>query len=394
MNALGKAPHCRSPHCRSPHRRSPHRQSPHRRRTWLAVSLVSLFVGAAGCNSILGIEEAQLSKSTGGSGGMAGSGNETGGRSSSGGRSSGGASSGGSSTGGSAPGNGGAPAQCDQAEESSLPAGLVSGCVYRASCDPLGSYTISSCLTYGLQHASAFEECTYGATSCRDIEACIARAYVDVTEAEPYCDPTVSDWACEGDVAIFCGSSDYSFVVDCPYFGGSCSPYAVGATGSGTPPCAVSWVPCDDAPGEYHCDGTYLYECIDGVRYGSDCSLRAASCDESTPGEAYCVDLATPLCEDPGTTKCSGGTLTSCSLDGYELAVDCGEVGLSCSNDDYCLAPGCTTKDADKCVESCEGTSLSVCVGGAPLLLDCTEYGFDGCATWGTEPVHAYCFIE
>ncbi len=358
---------------------------------WLAVFAAGLFVSSAGCNQILGIKEAQLATETGGSGGSGGSGNGgSGGSTSDGGGSSGGSSGdGGGGTGGST------PTSCESIPVASLPAELVAGCVYRASCDPLGTYTISYCLSYGTQTLTTVEACTYGATSCTWVDECLERGYIEKAAANEFCDPSVSDWACDGNFAVYCGGSDYAFNIDCSALGGTCTPYPLGATDSGIAACALNDTNgggCEDPAGEFHCEGNVRYECIGGIKYGGDCTASDATCVESEQGgDAYCLD-STTSCENRGASVCSDSTLNSCLQDGYSVAFDCAAAGLSCAEEGYCLAPGCTSDDADACVESCSGTSLQVCVGGSPMLIDCNTLGFEGCTTWGTDLIHAYCY--
>ena len=44
-----------------------------------------------------------------------------------------------------------------------------------------------------------------------------------------------------------------------------------------------------------------------------------------------------------------------------------------------CTAPGCTSEDIAACTESCDGSKLTFCYGGAPLTVDCKDYGFKAC---------------
>ena len=74
--------------------------------------------------------------------------------------------------------------------------------------------------------------------------------------------------------------------------------------------------------------------------------------------------------------QCSGGE---------RFQFDCGSTGLECALESYayCLAPGCSGADVDGCVESCSGSELTFCYGGAPVTIDCEDYGFDGCKEVG-----------
>jgi hypothetical protein len=263
----------------------------------------------------------------------------------------------------------------------------------RASCDPWGGYTISSCLTYTRQLRTVPEACTFQASTCTDVDDCIGRGLLDETESTYVCADATTDWICDGDLAFNCDDSPYAF--DCAAIGATCSPYADGATDTGMPPCKLPVplpeTPCEEAPGGFHCSDNTLYECIDGVRYGWDCGTRTSTCIEGTDGDAYCRESET-FCDAPGTSSCSGSQLYTCADDGMEVLSDCSTGNLTCSDQDYCIAPGCEIEDVDNCAESCVGSSLQVCVGGSPLVVACSDFGFTTCNTFESEGlVHAYC---
>lgn len=309
-----------------------------------------------GCNQILGIEQAQLDTATGGSASGGGGSDGTGGDAS-----------------GGAPGGSGGSNSCGG--ELSLGSELVRGCVLRFSCDPiLPYYTMSDCVSYAYQLTNAQEQCTYQARNCEDIEYCLGRHMVDPVSCEH-----ASGWSCYGGNAVLCG--DYSYSISCTLAGESCYSPAGFPTQGGTAPCLADTNPCYDPPGEYHCDGSILYECIEGLRYGRDCAVGGSTCVEKTPGLATCIDSVTS-CSDIGAFGCDGNVLTYCGPFGLSSLLDCGVAGLSCvATDTYadCVAPGCTLQDVGDCTESCDGTELKYCVGGAQASLDCVDFGFTTC---------------
>ncbi len=342
---------------------------------FLVLASVASGASSVGCNGILDIKEAHLDPnwdSTGGtsSGGTSGSGGTyyTGGE----------------------PGVGGGiiPDGCAPLAREEIYEDALRGCILRASCDPWGGYTISSCLTYARQARTVPEACTFAATDCATIDSCIGRGYVDQT----LCDGVTSSWTCTGDTAYNCSSTAYQF--DCAAVGSTCVPFLEGATTTGMPPCKVDDVACSEPAGEFHCSDNTLYECIDGVRYGWDCGTRTSTCVEADYGDAYCRESQT-TCDTPGESTCDGSTLSSCADDGMLIMSDCAIGNLTCLVEDYCVAPGCTTTDVDNCTEGCIGTALSLCVGGARVEVDCTEYGYASCSTFDSDGLtHAYCYGE
>lgn len=330
---------------------------------WLAAALVlSLppWLAAIGCNSLVGIEPAELDTGTGGS--SSGGGN-------------------------SKPGTGGGSGEPVCAEFRMTDDELVRGCVMRLSCDPtVPYYSMSDCVSYAYQLANPYEACTYGVESCEDVEECLGRRRV----APASC--TEAGWTCDGDEAIYC-DADAPYAIDCATIGTVCDrPESFPDTG--LPPCVVSHDPCTTEPGAWHCEGNMLYTCVDGVRYGQDCSGIGGTCVEPTPGQATCIDSST-RCTNLGALTCNGNVLTFCSTSGIRSVLDCGTAGLRCEDDGYvdCVAPGCTTDDVANCTEGCEGTVLRYCVGGSPQRIDCTDYGFVGCGGWEVEDgVWAVCY--
>lgn len=316
---------------------------------WLAVPLVlgfSPWWGAIGCNNIVGIEPAQLDTGVGGS------------------------------TSGS--GGGGSPEpKCS--DFTTTDANLVRGCVLRLACDPLRPYySMSDCVGYAYQLANPYEACTYGVESCADVEECLGRRRVDPDSCSEL------GWSCNGNEAIRC-RTDEAYVLDCSTVGSTCS-RPDGFPDTTLAPCVASDAPCETEAGAWHCEGNMLYTCVDGVRYGQDCSLLSGTCVESTPGQGTCIDSST-RCTNLGALTCNGNVLTFCSTSGIRAVLDCGTAGLRCEDDGYvdCVAPGCTLDDVAACTEGCDGTVLRYCVGGSPQSVDCTDFGFASCEQWESD---------
>lgn len=256
------------------------------------------------------------------------------------------------------------------------------GCMFRIACDPfLPPYTMSECVSMAWQDASPSESCTYAAESCADVDACIGRRY----EPESACEGT-SGWTCaENDERAVNCTELGAYSIDCELFGGTCLPHqstevptAFGCQHVPAPTC-----PEDAEEGEYFCEGTQRFTCIDGEPRGVDCAAISSECIEYGPGLAFCSDR-TESCDDLGSISCEGDAIEACDGDGYRVRFDCSIEGLECGEDSEtdeiaCLAPGCeTTTD---CVEGCldDGRSMRFCSGGVPFQIDCTEYGYDGC---------------
>lgn len=294
-------------------------------------------------------------------------------------------------------------------------------CLYRVSCDPgAPPFSVTSCITFDYVHASPAEACSDGVTSCAEVYACIHRApatsdqlascdenihcdgkctgtcdgycdytyeYNGTTVCDGYCDGTCTGscddyavskkWSCDGDYAINCSNAGPT--IDCGGLGascgesltssssadGGCAPNSPGATAQEA--CAAG----DDATP--HCDGDQYYWCANGTVWGVECEYGCIEADDG----AYCGSSA-ETCDAPGTSTCSGDDLHFCNDDSRLFVHACDRNGLGCSEDGTdCVAEGCSSS---ACTEGCvDDHTLTVCVGGAQLQIDCTEYGFDGC---------------
>jgi hypothetical protein len=194
---------------------------------------------------------------------------------------------------------------------------------------------------------------------------------------------------CEGDYAVNCGGLNDSppYFTDCERMGGTCD-----IRPDNIADCVVvdSCSEPDPTGSENYasgCVGDDYYYCAGGKGFGNDCTKFAADCEMGDNGYG-CFYSVTSCGAD--STSCSGDTIVQCT-DGERFQYDCGSTNLECTIDtySYCLAPGCSGADADDCTESCSGSELTFCYGGAPVTIDCQDYGFDSCKE--VEDVYALC---
>jgi len=384
-------------------------------RAYVLVPLAALSL--FGCASIIGLDEYTVAKGGAGaaSGGGAGKAGSTGAAGESGAQGESGALGVGGAAGATPGGNeggdaGSAPVPvpeivgCDGKTEFQPNAQIVRSCLLRAGCDPTFDNplrTISTCVTYNTQDALPGERCNLTSTTCKDYEEC---EHVGIAHDDLCGGTTATGTRCQGDLAINCGnySGDDRFF-DCAALGGTC---AEQTTSSGTlyTDCKLDVSP-DSCAGNETTDELHFchsgggvsddlrYYCWEGEAFGSSCSSLATCIDtpdDSDPsapatGNASCFfDLDS--CSGGDSVKCNNNVATLCSK-GSQFKYNCGAVGLTCAitaGYEYCLAPGCKAADVDsKCEESCsdDGTHLTFCYGGAPITVDCTEYGFTQCVS-------------
>jgi hypothetical protein len=352
-------------------------------------SLFACVALAGGCANLVGLSDLEDEDAEGGSSGSSNWGQ--GGSSGKGGSLGQGAAPSEAGAGGEPNGNGGAPSARDcNGDAFDINEQVVRSCLLYESCYPYGPDTgISLCVTLNLQQAFAGRSCTKTAKTCEDVFDCTGVGFLD-DDAPFSCTDTSS--RCEDNYAVNCGrlNAILPHFIDCNTMGGTCD-----IRPDGIADCVVN-ESCDQpdpGPGENYssgCSGDHYYYCAGGKGYGYDCGNFAADCveTESLGGCYYSVSSC-----GANSVSCSGDTAVQCTnRERYQF--DCGSVGLSCAVDPpyrYCLAPGCSPDDADTCEESCDGSELTFCYGGAPVTVDCKDYGFATCREVEYDVVYALC---
>lgn len=284
---------------------------------------------------------------------------------------------------------------CDGKTELKPSANIVTSCILRAGCDPSFNpvRSISQCVTYNTQQALPGESCNLTSKTCKDYEACehIGVAHDDL------CGGTKTT-RCDGDIAINCdnySSGDRYF--DCAALGGTCDLLTYDDTAATVYADCVLDVAPDTCVGATSTDASYFchsaagqddsrYYCWEDKAWGATCT-GLAYCNDAAAGggDATCY-YNLPKCTGPAVPTCNNNVANVCS-DGSLFKYDCSAVGLTCgitAGTEYCLAPGCTAADVDtKCEEKCsaDGLSLTLCYGGAPFTVKCSDYGLTQCLT-------------
>ena len=346
-----------------------------------SVSLAALLCSTIGCSTVLDLKQASVDPDSAGAAGFNATGGTAGrgGTSNKGGASNkGGSSSKGGSSGGSTGGRSSTNLTCGDIVN--VAPALVQSCVMGNSCDPLvPTHTLSFCITY-----DAADACVDNASTCGEVASCYKRTW----ESPSTCGTSEVGWRCDGNTAVNC-NTERNWSVDCASLGGKCVLYAGSDTGT-TWPCQIpNTTTCNAAAGDWKCNGSVQYTCLGGKYYGMDCGAVGLTCNEDTPGSAYCA-TSSIACSSPSTSSCQSNGVKLCGEAGYAFSYSCTRGGGTCLTDGttgwYCPAPGCTPADENTCMESCgSGSLMNVCVGGAPYQIDCADYGFTTCVTY-TDP--------
>jgi hypothetical protein len=280
---------------------------------------------------------------------------------------------------------------------------LVNTCVFVTSCDPyVLPLQLSDCITNttldGAGDGGPFS-CLSTITDCNGYYACqgVRLATGSATECSGFAS------SCSGNVAYDCsGGADGGVpspgtVTNCALTPGPCQTYT-DTLGNSRADCVV--VPSCTVPdgGGSQCSGNNIYTCVStdggttGIGYGRNCGQ--ATC-VANANDARCSFVGGGLCGAVSSNACNGATLQeTCTSPTQQFNYDCSRAGGTCNTDTLgnhgCVSPGCPLSTT--CAESCNGTLVTTCVGGAPYTVDCLGYGqFRRCfATTGSSPV-AWC---
>jgi len=355
---------------------------------------------AAGCAQIIGLGDYTVASDESG-GSHSGGNGATGGKAGSAGKSGQAGMTSEAGAGGNA-GQGGEPGStipvgCDGKTPLTVNDQVIQSCILRVSCDPFNPVrTISTCVTNNTQDAFAGERCNLKSKTCADYTACEHNGIA----GDDLCPE--AKWGtdfCVGNKSISCtADGKFSSFVDCVGEGASgCGMYTDPTTQKQTADCTLTGQSCTGVTTDFVCSNeatpVYQYHCIDDTAYGIKCG-DFSYCGTDSMDKAHCY-LSAQSCAVKGTT-CSASNVAKVCSGGGEYDYDCGSVGLTCTstggttpdNDiGYCLAPGCKPADVTNCSESCDGTKLTFCYGGANVTVDCVDYGFSNCETFTNSSV-------
>lgn len=231
----------------------------------------------------------------------------------------------------------------------------------------------------GFAELRAMIVCMAATSTCEDAGAC---AFVEVLDgADARCaaktgsrceDSAAID--CDADRVTHCGSKGFAPGSECLVGSDGLASCAVGT-------CAAPSVSCDPSSDPGPTEPSYVFGCnAAGLRRGIDCRAMGLVCDDSAADLAQrgCVGATgKATCTAFGDASCLGGRARVCS--GVLLGeVDCAALGEACVTDGStarCVptAPTCSPFDANANV--CDGSTIHLCLRGAPVDFDCASIG-------------------
>jgi hypothetical protein len=149
--------------------------------------------------------------------------------------------------------------------------------------------------------------------------------------------------------------------------------------------CSVS-ASCIGTLFDYCAQTSNLHESVNCAYDGYTCGL-ATNDDSGVPG---CNTGAVyKTCSSAGST-CTGDVVSVC--DGYQVSeFDCAALGGTCSAK---AGPALCVRSDDACspfdpgIDTCSGTTLSLCIGGQKQALDCATLGMSCVPSAGAASGH------
>ncbi len=228
-----------------------------------------------------------------------------------------------------------------------------------------------------------FLRCSLDAKDCAAARLCMP--YEKVTADDPRCQGVAAGVCIEENRGIS-RCPDYLTHCENPYFkpGQSCVPdpdegNVCGVAGG----CAEST-----------CDGSFLQACYSNPKYPVsvyDCASSGYACGLDQVGEPGCLTRGNEslTCQSVGSA-CTGNLVAVC--DGYQFSqYNCEALGGTCDSlrgPPRCVLPAdeCSPYDAD--IHGCDGTSITLCLGGKKKSYDCAGLGLSCKPATGDSSAH------
>jgi hypothetical protein len=222
-----------------------------------------------------------------------------------------------------------------------------------------------------------------GAGSClslENVEPNDPRCVDAGADAAEHCgDDGGTVFRCADGYLLHCGSAYYAPGSTCTIGSDGSHWCAIGTN------CSVA-ASCIGTLFDYCGDPSNLHESVNCAYDGYTCDL-ASNDDSGLPG---CNTGTLIESCDVGGATCSGTTVEVC--DGYDDSeFDCAAIGQSCTaatGPAICAGPNDACTPFDSTVNVCNGSTLSLCVGGQKQQLDCTSLGMTCIAGSGPQSGH------
>jgi hypothetical protein len=249
---------------------------------------------------------------------------------------------------------------------------------------PLDAAHFSACVSWasdplpashpGRASQASYLVCVAEAADCASAIACLSTEAID--PADPRCagisPDSIGQCSADGNDQLLC--TDYIIHCQNRFFapGSTCQLDAQGYTYCGTGSgCTVS-----------ACSGQNLLSCVpdNGATMTQDCGALGRTCAVDGVGQDNCLtgNVVEMCTGDTGASVCTGNVIAVCDSQ-FVSRYDCGELGATCDSvkgAPRCALPSDSCSPYDKSgVDTCNGTSITMCVGGKSMSYDCGKLG-------------------
>lgn len=276
---------------------------------------------------------------------------------------------------------------------------LLSAAIARSIGVPANPLMFSVCLSwlsgplpatrFGLDAQAAMLTCIAQSEACNDAFECV---YVEpLSDSDPRCSGVVGDQCLMGGTLLDC-TTEIAQKCRTPSYGAG-SECELGLSGAGR--CALSTCDLATSPPPRCTSGVYVRcDPATNLRVAQDCNTVGLTCPEGAEGaDAQCAtaDGVFP-CDEPGRTVCApDGTRVRVCDGALASEFDCAAMDAVCREEESgarCVRPGDACSPATNGIEVCQGSTISLCIGGAGVTFDCKDVGLSCIPASGQERGH------
>lgn len=276
---------------------------------------------------------------------------------------------------------------------------LLSPAIARSIGVPVSATQFSSCLSwiagplpatrFGLDAQAKMLECVAQADACGAALEC---AFVEPLPAgDPRCAGVAGDQCLAEGVLLDC-TTEIATRCRSPYHGPG-SECQLGLSGAGR--CALSTCMQQSSPPPRCTSGVYVRcDPATNLRVAQDCNTVGLTCPDGAEGaNAQCAteDGVFP-CDEPGTAVCSpDGTRVRICDGALASEFDCSAMDGHCNEEPAggrCVRPTDTCTPDAPGIDTCQGSVISLCVGGKKASFDCADVGLSCVSTSAQERSH------